>query len=191
MKKLILLFVVLIGIIILVYTIKSKTMVKRTFKLDITWHEFLKQMLKGKCPINNWPDYEFMIKFHPVTDLSDKVIYKFVKANFPKGQDLKPFSEFFLKNNSNKLALNFPNKRETAIMVVPSPDKNKDFAHLYNFLNQSNETQRAALWKEVAKAFTSQKTKTNTLYLSTHGLGVNYLHIRIKASPDYGYPTNF
>lgn len=191
MKKLIFYFLIFIGIIVITFIVKSKTMVKRTFKLGITWHEFMKQMLKGNCPIDNWPDHEFMIKFKPVTDLNDEVVYKFVKAIFPKGQNLKPFSKFFAANTTNKLALSFPNKGKTAMMVVPSPDEGKDFAHLYNFINQADQKQQSALWKEVAKVFTSKKTKTNTLFLSTHGLGVNYLHIRIKDSNDYGYSTKF
>ena len=104
---------------------------------------------------------------------------------------MKPFSSFFVKNKNKKLALSFPNKRGTAIMIVPAPVEGKDFAHLYNFINQADQKQQSALWKEVAKVFTSQKTKNNTVYLSTHGLGVNYLHIRIKTSPDYDYPTKF
>ena len=74
MKKLIFYFLIFKVIIVITFIVKAK-MVKKTFKLEITWHEFMKQMLKGNCPIDNWPDHEFMIKFQPVTDLNDKVVY--------------------------------------------------------------------------------------------------------------------
>ena len=33
-----------------------------SFKINLTWNEFIYCLSKGLCPINNWPDYDFMIK---------------------------------------------------------------------------------------------------------------------------------
>ena len=160
------------------------------YELSLTWKEVLKQFYKGKCPIKNWPDYEFMWKCKPVKDLNDKFVYKFIKTSYPMKQDLKSFSEHF-KKNQNKYAICFYNKSKSTKLIVPTPQKGKNFSNLHSFLNQAIKMQQKALWKKIAIEFITLKNKNNTLYLSTHGHGVNYLHLRIKDSPDYGYPTKF
>ena len=167
------------------------------FELKLTWKQVLNLMLKeGKVPIE-FPDYDFMIKCKPVKNLNDKFTYKFIRTKFStKPQDIGPFSQnpvfaAELGKTNPKLAVCFDNISGSTKMVVPTPQKGADFAHLKIFLDTASPSHKKELWKRVAKAFISKKTVDNTLYLSTHGKGVHYLHIRIKASNDYGYPTSF
>ena len=163
----------------------------KTYKLDLSWEKVILEFYNGKCPIE-FPKKPFMWKCKPVNNLNDKFEYQFHKAIFPEEQDIKPFAEHFKNYKNSKKVISFYNLSKSTKLIVPYPNENTNYSHLLLFLQQASKQQQKKLWKKIAEVFIKEfNNNTKKIYLSTHGLGVNYLHIRIKSSPDYGYPIDF
>ncbi|CAB9517802.1 expressed unknown protein [Seminavis robusta] len=83
----------------------------------------------------------------------------------------------------------FPNLSGDAVLIVPKPQENgsgKHYTHLANFVRQAPPAQVDALWKLVATAYQSQwEQSANTVWLSTAGNGVPWLHFRLDRAPKY------
>ena len=79
----------------------------------------------------------------------------------------------------------FPSLGGDATMV--SPAYNCEYTHLKAFLIHANQKMKAALWKEVGKSIIKrlESANGNRIWLSTHGAGVPYLHVRICPAPRY------
>ena len=100
-------------------------------------------------------------------------------------EDFKPFLEHLDKNKDEKYVISFPNLSGDTILVVPIPRKSKRFTNMFYFMTNASEIQKKELWKKVAEqAKIFLKTNEN-IWISTHGLGVNYLHVRICNTPKY------
>jgi len=122
---------------------------------------------------------------------NDKSTYKekFVKTNLlPKIQDYTPFLEH-IKKSKNKYVTSFWNLSGNTRLVIPIPKKNKNFCTLNEFCKNASKTQQQKFWKKVAIEIKKYKKNHEKVYLSTHGLGVSYLHIRIESTPKY-YRSN-
>lgn len=102
-------------------------------------------------------------------------------------QDLKAFNEHFIskKNIDKKYAIHFPNLSSDTTLVVPVPKKGKNFINLFYFMKNASKIQQQELWKLVVKQAKTMLKKHKNIWISTHGLGVNYLHVRISNSPKY------
>jgi len=100
-------------------------------------------------------------------------------------EDLKPFAEHLDKNKDEKYAISFPNLSGDTILVVPIPRKSKIFTNMFYFMNNASEIQKKELWKKVALEARKFIEKNENVWISTHGLGVNYLHVRICITPKY------
>ena len=65
------------------------------------------------------------------------------------------------------------------------PISGKNYATLRDFTDNAPEIQQQEFWKhvaEVAKKFMKEKGK---VWISVHGLGVDYTHVRISTTPKY------
>ncbi|CAG8805806.1 20175_t:CDS:2, partial [Racocetra persica] len=74
-----------------------------------------------------------------------------------------------------------------ATLIVPMPHHNLDYKNLSNFTKNAPKEQQIKFWQEVANKL-SESLETGTprpRWLSTHGLGVPYLHVRIDNKPKY------
>ena len=107
----------------------------------------------------------------------------------PLVQNKKDFAEHFL-NSKNKHVVSFPNLSKDTMLVVPMPVRGKNYATLADFMKNAPEIQQIAFWKkaaETAKTFMNEKGK---VWISVHGLGVGYTHVRISSSPKYYFNTD-
>lgn len=93
--------------------------------------------------------------------------------------------------SSDKNVVCFPNKTNTAIMCVPMPRKGKDYTTIKEFTNNASKRQQKAFWKKVADVVEDYQNDHPSTYISTHGLGVPYFHLRIESKPKYYVSTNF
>jgi hypothetical protein len=85
----------------------------------------------------------------------------------------------------------FENLSGDAVLVVPAPRANPSaYAHLAAFLREAPSEQIDALWRAVALAL-EQRLSHAPLWLSTAGLGVPWLHIRLDSRPKYYRHTPF
>ena len=96
-------------------------------------------------------------------------------------QDYSAFQEY-IKKSKNKYVISFWNLSGDAILIIPMPKHGKNYAHLKNFIDNASKTQQKAFWKKVAQIASQQ---SQPIWISTHGLGVPYLHVRIDFKPKY------
>ena len=116
-----------------------------------------------------------------------KVAYKQTfrtNDKLPERQNKKDFQEYINKSE-NKYVVAFPNLSKDTMLVVPMPVSGKNYATLRDFIDNASEIQQQEFWKkvaEVAKKFMKEKGK---VWISVHGLGVYYTHVRISSQPKY------
>jgi len=96
--------------------------------------------------------------------------------------DHSAFSNFLTIDGS---VSSFPNLRGDAQLVVPAPKSDDvDYAHIAKFVKSASLTEYHDFWKRVGKEY-SQKIGVKKKWLSTSGLGVHWLHVRIDSRPKY------
>jgi len=96
--------------------------------------------------------------------------------------DPKPFQSHFRKENE---IVSFRSLGGDALLIAPSPSKPLvACAHLAAFLREAPTSQVERLWRETARAMREHLSDHN-LWLSTSGLGVSWLHIRLDSYPKY------
>lgn len=78
----------------------------------------------------------------------------------------------------------FPNLSGDANLVVPNGDNESPYGHLSDFLRHARPDQLRSLWRVVASELLA-KIDVDPVWLSTAGMGVPWLHIRIDSRPKY------
>lgn len=86
-----------------------------------------------------------------------------------------------LKEQSGPI-LTFSNLSGDATLVVPRPAPGWDAPHLLAFLRSAPDTLCDSLWVAVGRAGLAQR---GPFFLSTAGMGVAWLHVRLDARPKY------
>ena len=82
----------------------------------------------------------------------------------------------------------FPNLGHDATLVAPTSGVDGEgCAHMVAFLRTAGSRRRAALWAAVGAALSDWLTHKphQTVWLSTSGLGVSWLHVRLDSQPKY------
>ncbi len=131
-------------------------------------------------------EFESFFWEHPplVKDSLDQV-YEFVLVKSTGLARVNPnptaFKDYY---RDDKRVATFPNLGRNALMVVPVPEGDLDYAHLGRFVRNAPQIQLDAFWKEVGLALLGELGQ-NAKWLSTHGMGVYWLHIRIDQIPKY------
>jgi len=103
--------------------------------------------------------------------------------SLPSKQDYSPFNEYISKN-LHKDVISFPNLTKDTLLIVPIPKKGKNFATIIDFVRNADEKQQSLLWKRVALE-ARKLLKKHNIWISTHGMGVPYLHVRLDITPKY------
>ncbi|MEO0972526.1 MAG: hypothetical protein AAFX85_05470 [Pseudomonadota bacterium] len=73
---------------------------------------------------------------------------------------------------------------DAELVVARSPAQDAPFAHLAAFLRYASPDQRRALWAATGQAV-MEIVARRPVWLSTSGLGVPWLHIRLDSTPKY------
>jgi hypothetical protein len=82
-------------------------------------------------------------------------------------------------------ALAFPNLGGDAMLVVPAPrGPHEHYAHLAAFVRHAPAAQADALVRKLAAAIEARLSAA-PLWVSTAGLGVSWLHLRLDSRPKY------
>jgi hypothetical protein len=74
-----------------------------------------------------------------------------------------------------------------AELIIPRDEGSADYTHLATFLRTASKDQLHALWRTVGDTVASwlAATPERPLWLSTSGLGVSWLHVRLDTRPKY------
>jgi hypothetical protein len=98
--------------------------------------------------------------------------------------DPSPFAAHFAAT-PNADIVTFANLGGDATLIVPCPrDRPGVYPHLATFVRQGPPTQVRALWRHLALAIRATLT-ASPLWVSTAGLGVDWLHLRLDSAPKY------
>jgi hypothetical protein len=99
--------------------------------------------------------------------------------------DPKPFAEHFAAR-AGASVIAFPNLGGDALLVVPAPVSSDlgCYTHLGRFLREAPSSQIDAFWKTVGTSM-KQRLSAAPLWLSTAGMGVSWLHLRLDSRPKY------
>lgn len=128
----------------------------------------------------------------PVTRASLDQSFEFVVRKSKKLANVvptpTPFQRFFTQKATHTTIVTFLNLGKDAMLVVPCPIQEQDtYTHLLSFVRNAETQQIHALWQSVGDALLNN-ISTQPKWLSTSGLGVYWLHVRIDSSPKYyGY----
>ena len=99
--------------------------------------------------------------------------------------DLQPFAAQ-LKAQPRASVVRFENLSGDALLVVPAPLTTHDaYPHLAAFTRLAPAAQQDVLWAEVGRAAAPFLVQEAPRWLSTAGLGVSWLHVRLDTRPKY------
>jgi len=139
------------------------------------------------------PFNEYYIEFNPITfNQIESTIFEFVLIktnNFASNADILTFDINLLNTNSNKIVW-FSNPSNSALLITPCYNHFfpiNDYIHIGTFMRSKNKIQKSNLIKTMFKLYFNELINqiNKKLWLSTHGKGVGWLHIRIDKSPCY------
>ena len=159
------------------------------------WSEKLRDWKSGRIPtLSSGLDCAFIWKTSPISSKRDLVYKETVKKDSKLDQrgviqDYTPFLkdpiDLLNSKNRNKEAITSTNLSGDTHLVIPMPRSGKNYANMYNFMISASGSQQKALWKLVAQTVEKLLKSYDYLWVSTHGHGVNYLHVRLSTRPKY------
>ncbi|MFZ1401167.1 MAG: hypothetical protein WAS33_29955 [Candidatus Promineifilaceae bacterium] len=133
----------------------------------------------------NAPFEAYFWETPPITQATLERPFEFVLVNAPQlarvSADRRAFAHYF----NHESVVDFPNLGGDAHLVVPCPQTPADaFAHLAAFSRSAPLGQQHDFWQRVGLAV-GNGVGERPLWLSTSGLGVYWLHVRLDARPKY------
>ncbi len=125
----------------------------------------------------------------PLTKSNLKQAYEFVLVNSPQlsnvSADLKPFLAQFKSKKSRQNVIAFENLGKDAELIVPCPIVTEShYAHFATFVRNAPKDQIHELFIVLANSL-EIKIGNKPTWVSTSGLGVYWLHVRLDTRPKY------
>lgn len=151
-----------------------------------TWRELIELWKEGRM----FPDIKSNVYWEcsPAYDGGDirfrfktKSAARELPASTPASRS--PFAEHLRR--ARGLPVSFPGSSTPSTVLVIPPDTGKNFAHIGNFSKHSNLLVRKAFWRRFAIELKKKLAKGQKVYVSTHGSGVHWVHVRLSLTPRY------
>jgi hypothetical protein len=124
----------------------------------------------------------------PITSATADRDFEFVLLDAPgidRAPDEGAFAEQFSAAGAGRRVVAFPNLGNDAVLVVPCPmGPPAAYVHLASFVRQAPPEQVHELWGVVGEAMEARLNSKPT-WLSTAGMGVSWLHVRLDTRPKY------
>lgn len=96
-----------------------------------------------------------------------------------------PFAEHYDNAGNGRGVVTFTNLRNDAKLVVPCPlDEPESYTHFAGFIREAPEDQVHALLEQVGHQI-QRHLSEEWLWVSTAGMGVYWLHVRVSEVPKY------
>lgn len=135
------------------------------------------------------PFEAFFWEVQPVTAASADAPFECVVVNSPAlsgvTADAGPFGPHLDARRSADGIKTFRNLGGDALLVAPCTGPGSlPYAHLATFVRHAPESTQRAFWVHVGAALVSQLGSA-PVWLSTSGLGVYWLHVRLERYPKY------
>lgn len=157
----------------------------RRWRTDSDFRSFFIELLASV------PFAAFRWETPPITHDNAGRPFEFVVLNSPgldSDPDSEAFQEHFTGSAASRGVVSFSNLGKDAILVVPCPiGPSTGYAHLAAFVRHAPVEQRHALWEVVGEAV-ERRLGAAPVWVSTAGMGVSWLHVRLDDRPKYyGY----
>ena len=160
-----------------------------------TWKDKIDKWLNGK-----YQKYPKNIKkrFFYETNCCYNNLLNIYKDNFIESDKLEQinkqdYSLFidYINNSNNKYVTSFYNLSKDTKLIIPIPRKNKDYTTIKDFMDNASRNQQKEFWRYVANEINELLKIHNKIYVSSHGLGVYYFHLRLCTYPKYYHTEEF
>lgn len=134
--------------------------------------------------LHRCPFPAFFFETPPLTTATLGRAFEFVLIDAPSLARVQADSQAFrTKLDPREQVATFGNLGGDAVLVAPC-DHGADCAHLASFIRTGERTQVHALWRATAVALAAE-CGAAPRWLSSSGLGVPWLHLRIDVRPKY------
>ncbi|WP_420629622.1 DUF6940 family protein [Candidatus Leptofilum sp.] len=121
----------------------------------------------------------------PITKSTLERPFEFVLVNAPSLARVSAQRRAFASYFNQEPIVDFPNLGGDAHLVVPCPQTPADaFTHLATFSRSAPLAQQHQFWQRVGMAVINHVGE-RPLWVSTSGLGVYWLHVRLDSRPKY------
>jgi len=111
--------------------------------------------------------------------------FEFVLVNARFLASVAPEPQAFAEHFNENDVVDFANLGGDAQLIAPCPqEKEETYTHLANFVRRAPELQQQKFWQRVGEIY-EQQLGDAPKWLSTSGLGVYWLHVRIDSRPKY------
>ena len=142
----------------------------------------------ASCPFEH-----FVLEFPPVSGQTvHGVPFEFVVTHEPRLHRPQSLDDFQQHSRRGKVVTHFPNLSGDSTLVVPLPGRRSggtsDFSSVGPFSRTAPLKRQLKLWKRVARCLLKEMKHDPHgvhYWLSTSGLGVPWLHVRIDNRPKY------
>jgi protease II len=105
-----------------------------------------------------------------------------IDFDLPQEQDMSAYVEV-MKKSKNKYSISFESLSKGTFLVIPRNRKNKNFCTIKDFVDNASRKHQQKFWQEVSRQCKIYLKKNKRVYVSAHGHGVPYFHLRIEESP--------
>ncbi len=131
-----------------------------------------------------YPAFFWEVKPIKLQDIDQAFEYVLVHSDSLPGiiANSNSFKDYF---GADEAVVSFPNLSGDALLVVPTQlSDESNYNHLATFVRNAPHTQVVNFWQKVAVEY-EKLIGVETKWLSTAGLGVYWLHVRIDSRPKY------
>lgn len=135
----------------------------------------------------------FFYETSPIKTGEEEYKVKFIENKY-LDEMVQDYSSFMdkIKKSKNNYVTSFYNLSGDTLLVIPIPKQNKNFTTIKHFIDNASKTQKKYFWKYVSQKIKSLiKNKKTKYWISTHGTGVPYFHLRISTKPKYYLTKSF
>jgi hypothetical protein len=157
--------------------------VMRLWREDMAFRTFFNSLLADA------PHTAYFWETPPVTAASAEQAFEFVLVDSGGLASVKPdpeaFRQYFDSASGDEEVVAFANLGGDAYLIAPCPRASLSvYAHLAAFVRQAPERQKHALWRCIGETL-ERRLDARPIWLSTAGLGVYWLHVRLDSRPKY------
>jgi hypothetical protein len=170
---------------------------------ELTWKDALAGLRARSPALRNlltktlaqMPFSSFKWECAPLSRKSmDVATFEFVVHDYPglatSNADPSDFSEYLREVRGQEVARQFPNIKGDCTLVSPAQavDNREVYGHIGSFLRQAPEAQHEAQWRQLGEAIHTRLSRTRpsaSLWVSTAGGAVPWLHMRVDSAPKY------
>tara|TARA_Y100000389_G_scaffold171933_1_gene179941 strand:+ start:3606 stop:4172 length:567 start_codon:yes stop_codon:yes gene_type:complete len=136
-------------------------------------------LLSLRNELINLPGQDYYIEEH-----RGKLEIVKTKRKLAINVDEKPYEEYIkMAKKQNLKYTQFYNRSGDTLLFIPIAKASPNITH---FAKNTNKEEWLGLWKVVKQHL--NKNKKKKLFISTHGHGVDYLHVRLEEHPKYYVP---